>query len=295
MIAEERREELKGRISELRDELERSRLKFKELVRQAEEARQTRDRLNGEVKELSAQIRKIFEERAGRLKRIEELKGEKNRIYEEMSPYSSTVRELKEIRNRYNEAARGREESLLRRLQDIVGTLRERDLSPKQELILFEQAVILRYRILARRVADAVHRKILEMGEEALLPHIEKLKELDRKMDEEYRAARELLEKARELIAKRDSLRAEAQENHQRFISLDREIKELKVKMDAARLALKKLREEERELLKKLRGGRRARLMVERELKLKEARKKYQRGETLSLEELRLLMEAGDV
>ncbi|MCD6383924.1 MAG: hypothetical protein J7L88_05630 [Thermoplasmata archaeon] len=295
MIVDEKLKGIQERIRELRSELDTNSLKFRNLVERAKEERKKRDELNAQVKELSKQIRSLFEEREKHLKRAEELKKKKNEVYEEMAPFSGTVRELKEARNRFNEAARGREESLLRRLQDIMVTLKERDLSPKQELFLFEQALILKYRIIARRAADALHKKILGLREESLLPYIEKLKEIDKELDEEYRTARELLERARELIAKRDSARAEAQEHHQKFVELDREIKEVKIKLDAARLALKKLRGEERELIKKLRGGRKARLELEKNLRLQEARRKYKNGESLSLEELRLLMEAGDV
>ena len=295
MIVDEKLKGIQERIRELRSELDTNTLKFRNLVERAKEERKKRDELNAQVKELSKQIRSLFEEREKHLKRAEELKKKKNEVYEEMAPFSGTVRELKEARNRFNEAARGREESLLRRLQDIMVTLKERDLSPKQELFLFEQALILKYRIIVRRAADALHKKILGLREESLLPYIEKLKEIDKELDEEYRTARELLERARELIAKRDSARAEAQEHHQKFVELDREIKEVKIKLDAARLALKKLRGEERELIKKLRGGRKARLELEKNLRLQEARRKYKNGESLSLEELRLLMEAGDV
>jgi len=298
--------EYEARLRELREIL-------KEREEEALKARAARDELNDRVREISARIRELRAEVAELRSKIDLLCQAKNRLLEEIRELKSKrervreiVRELKrdmqERRERLREL-RGllgrkipQEDELVSRLERLEWEYQTRSMDLEEEKIYVERinhterllVNVRRYNVLKEELGE------LRKEVESRLEEEREISEKIRELSERYMALKselsrlreerdELRKRIEELAKKRDELKRKADEHHARFLAIGSEIRKLREEMRRVSLLLKAAR------LSKVVEERRRRLYE----KAIEAREKYKRGEKITLEEFKLMMEFG--
>jgi uncharacterized coiled-coil DUF342 family protein len=287
--------ELREQMSVLKEEEDLLHVQLRNRINEARDLQAKRDDLNAKVKELSSKPREILTERNEIWEDIKGFSDGKRKLIRQIQPYLQRIGEIRKVRDAYNAAGRGTMERLLENYQSTADHLLKTDINLKNELYMFETLFSMRDRIYVKRKADKLHREIVRIKEVDLAKYNKQMEDLDIQIDVAKERSHTDLEAAKGLWSERDTIRAEAQNFHKQYLDKNREIKDIKKNIDRKKrekhdlfthidswaLELKKSPEERRQL-----DGQR---------RLNDAVAKYKRGESLSLEEMGMLLEAGEL
>jgi len=291
----QRIKELRERISELRDEEEILQVKLQNRLSELDKIKDKRDELNAKVKELSQKPKEILEKRKGVWDDISETNEEKRKMFKEMQPFLQRIGELRKVRDSYNAASKGTLDYLVEQYNAVKNDLLSSDLSLKNELFMYQLLFELRDRMLVKKEADSVHQAIVRIKEVDLAKYNKVLEEMEGRIDGMKNVSHESLLAAKELWGKRDSTRDEAQRHHHDYIEGLKGLKDLKKQIYDKKGQIVALYREIDDWKKEFDKSPSERRQSDNTRKLKEVLEKYKNGDKLSLEELSLLVESGQM
>lgn len=287
--------ELQAELKVMNEEEDILHVQLRTRINEAKSAQEKRDELNLKVKELSQKPRELLGERKDLWDGIKETSGMKREVIREIQPYLRRIGELRSIRDDYNRASRGLIERLNENYESTRTSLLETDINLKNELYLYQFLFELRDRIFTKNNADRIHKEIVRIKEVDLSKYNQHLTELDDRIGEMKDKSHSELEEAKGLWSERDQVRDEAQKYHQNLMDINKIIRDIKRDIN-------RKRKEKREIIRRIEDWRRefkkdrnGRDRSDKQRKLKEALSKYKRGESLSLDEMGLLLEAGEL
>ncbi|MCU0798102.1 MAG: hypothetical protein MUC62_00320 [Candidatus Thermoplasmatota archaeon] len=287
--------EIRERISELREEEDILNLKVQNKIREVEATRERRDQLNLQVRELSSKPREILEKRKEAWDNISGTNDERRRIFRDMQPYLHRIGELRKIRDAFNAASRGTMERLLANLSSTRQDLLSSDLSLKNELYMFDLLFELRDRVLVKLEADKVHKEIVRVKEVDLAKYNHFLAEIEGRIGDMKNLSHEGLMTAKEIWSRRDEVREQSQKEHRAFLDGQKEISHLRKKWYDKRREIQDLYREIDQWNAEFKKSPTERRQSDMSRKQAEAVEKFKRGEKLSLEELSLVVESGQM
>jgi len=287
--------ELQAEMALHKEEEDLLHVQLKNRIAEARDLRERRDSLNEKVKELSGKPKEILQDRKEIWDTIKVTGEEKRKALKEIQPYLRRIGEIRKVRDTYNYASRGSMDRLSESYETTLEQLMKGDMNLKNELFLFEMLFRLRDRIYVKRKADMLHREIVRIKEEDLAKYNKIMEELDIRIDGMKERSHSDLETARDIWSERDQVRSQAQKLHKDYLEKNREIRDIKKSTDAKKRTkhdLYRTMDEWRSELKKTPEERR---QLDKGRRLQEALAKYRKGESLSLEEMGMLLEAGEL
>ncbi|MFO8052060.1 MAG: hypothetical protein R6V01_10260 [Thermoplasmatota archaeon] len=287
--------DIRDRISEIKEESDILQVKIQNKITEVDSLREKRDQLNKRVQELSRKPKDIMSERKDMWENIEETNEEKKRIYRHMQPYLQRIGELRKVRDRYNDGSRGTLDRLLDNYYSTKENLLTSDVNLKNELFLYQYLFEIRDRLLIKAHADMVHQEIVKIKEVDLAKFNKELNDMESQIGELKSQSHEGLEEAKELWNKRDAIRDLAQKEHKAYIEAVNQLRSLKKQNWEKR---KQIRDHYRKIddwKKEFKKSPKERVQADRGRRTKDAVAKYKKGEKLSLEELSLVMESGEM
>jgi uncharacterized coiled-coil DUF342 family protein len=186
-------------------------------------------------------------------------------------------------------------ERLAENYKSTADQLLKADINLKNELYMFETLFGMRDRIYVKRKADKLHREIVRIKEVDLARYNKQMEDLDIRIDVAREKSHTDLEAAKGLWTERDSIRAEAQNYHKQYLDKNREIKDIKKGIDRKKREKHDLFMQIDSWSSELKKSPEERRQMDNLRKLKDAVAKYKRGESLSLEEMGMLLESGEL
>jgi len=271
-------EDLDERISSLR-------IKRNHLDGQAQALAKERDELNSQFQKLREQIQELKKRRDSLNQQVRELKAAREESRKHLVTRKGKTDSVKKIIQNLETKASGSYSELKRKMDDLEWRIQTSALSPKEEARLigqikqFESRVVVHEKIrelkdkaimlqagigAARLKANEAHEKMSELAKESELYH--------EKMLEAVKQASEVKEKADEIHREYVGLKKQADEAHLEYI---------KVKETKQRIVVE-------DQMKRLRKQQEVKERIE-----SSAEEKLKKGEKLSLDEFRTLVEKG--
>lgn len=298
-------------LQKLREQMTELKGRLQEHNQRILEARSSRDSANGEIKRLSAELRSLREQYQQVKQKYLEVLNRKKELYEALTKKKEerrrVIEELRDTReltrrllNEYRAlqsflgAKRYDEEELRAKLEQLEWQYQTTTLPPEVEKI-----VVNRIRSLESIYVNVKHLNELKSKIEELRNKAQTLRETAAKLSEELknmvneylkvksevaelRTRRdELREKMKEIYDRREKIREIANQHHQELIRLLAEEKMLREELERIAILLKA-----KELSRHIEERRR--LLYDKAM---EALAKYQRGEPITLDEFKVLVE----
>lgn len=285
--------DIREKISELREEDEILSVKIKNKMAEVDSLKEKRDELNNQVKELSSKPKEIMTQRKEVWGNIEDMNEEKKSLYKKMQPYLQRIGELRKVRDELNHASRGRLDRLVKNMEQTSNSLLTDDLSLKNELYQYDFLFEIRDRILIKARADAIHQEIVRIKEVDLKEYNQVIDKMENRIGGLKSQSHEGLMTAKEIWTKRDEIRDEAQKYHKEFIQALNSAKEIKKQGWKLKKEINSLYREIDNWKKEFDKSPAERKKADNSRRLEEVLAKYKKGESLSLEELSLLVESG--
>ncbi len=287
--------EQQAKLEDVRSEEDLLHVRLKNKISEVKEAQKKRDELNDAVKELSKKPREILTERKDIWDDIKGTNDEKRKLLRQMQPYLQRIGELRRLRDEYNDTSRGTLERLQENYESTREALLSFDINLKNELYLYSYLFEIQDRILIKREADMIHKEIVRIKEEDLSKFNRKIMKMEGFIGEMKDRSHSDLKMAKGLWDERDSMRELAQKEHRRFLEINGQIREIK-------RSIGDKRQERNGIWKRINNWRdefkksgNERQQSDKNRRLLEARAKYKKGESLSLDEMGLLLEAGEL
>jgi uncharacterized coiled-coil DUF342 family protein len=282
-------------MSILKEEEDLLHVQLRNRINEAKEMQMKRDALNAKVKELSSKPREILTERKEIWDDIKGFSDEKRKHIRSIQPYLHRIGEIRKVRDSYNTASRGTMERLIEIYRSTSDQLLKADINLKNELYMFESLFGIRDRIYVKRKADKLHREIVRIKDVDLAQYNKLMEDLDIRIDVAKEKSHTDLEAAKGLWTERDTIRAEAQSYHKQYLDKNREIKDIKKGIDRKKREKHDLFMQIDSWSSELKKSPEERRQMDNHRKLKDAVAKYKRGESLSLEEMGMLLESGEL
>jgi uncharacterized coiled-coil DUF342 family protein len=293
--------DLKNRVNELRNRIEKSERQlssvFKELrINRTDigEFKEKRNTLNQQVKERVAKAQEFRNKRDEINKLIGEYKESRSVVNAKTQELFSGIAKLKEKRDEYNHFSRGSVEVLSKAYGAELEALLNKELPLGVEIKIFQKLEELGKRLEAAEKANEIHASIQQsyMNSKGIHNKGDEIHEKIKILSEESQTCHiEMLEN----FNAADEIRKEANMYHAQLTDKVTNINSIKVKIDPLKLSIDNSRKELSLCLERL-----------KEIQLKKdentvtqkhsnAREKLQKNARMSLEDLKLLIEKGDV
>lgn len=293
--------DLKNKVNELRTQIGHHDRELKGIYRElklhrtnTDELKKKRDKLNAEVRELVSKAREAKAKRDDINAKIASLKSARNAASEKSKEFSDNINDLKAKRDNLNKLSKGSVETLSKAYAADLELFLNADIPLKHEIDLFSRLLSLKERLGAAFDANSMHEKLMETYEESkdvfesredFNSEITKLAEESQKYHLEMI---DLYNQADEPRKAADTAHSQISENYAVTAPIREKIDPLKKKITL-------LREELDVYLSKLND-----IQVEKDDKKKEehlvvAKEKLEKSGRLSLEDLKVLMDKGDL
>jgi len=244
-----------------------------------------RDELNSQFQKLRKQIQELKTKRDSLNRQVRELKEEREEARKKLVARRGETDSVKKVILNLEKRASGSYSELRKRMDDLEWTIQTNALSPKEEARLIGQIKGFESRVV-------VHEKIRELKDKTILLHAGigaarlKANEAHGKMSELVKESELYHEKMLEVVEQASDIKARADEIHREYV-------QLKKQADEAHLGYVKTKEERERIV---REDQMKRLKKQQEVKQRiesNAEGKFKRGEKLSLDEFRTLVEKG--
>ena len=293
--------ELKNRINDFRTQISQNERALKSIFNElklqrtnVDELKEKRNELNLKVKLLVQEARELKEKRDAANDKIEVLKAKRSNIQTENNKAVNEIAQLKTERDNLNKFSRGNLGSLLKAYTDELDSFLNAEIPLKVEIDIFERLIELEERIAAASSADDVHNKILEAYETS--------KSIHNDADEINKQIRTLAQESQkyhlsmlDIYKTNDEYRKEANLCHSQIKDKYATFGPLRNKIDPLKAKTAQLHEELSVYLEKLNDIQ----LIKDEKKIDSqhtvAKEKLRKKGRLSLEELGVLMDKGDL
>jgi uncharacterized coiled-coil DUF342 family protein len=208
--------------------------------------------------------------------------------------YAKQIAELKDIRDGKHRKAKGSLEGLKDNIAGSLTTLLTLDLSLKDEITLFNMIFSSKDRFSAKTEAENIHEQIQNI--------YNALKESESQINDEEQQITKIFQESQMLhnesvtkFKEKDEARDKSNQLHQQVVGGYEEIRDLRGQTDSIKKNVSELKAELNELYKKLRSSAKKRQELDRKEKLETAKEKLKGEKKMDLNELRLLMESGEL
>ncbi|AKB73696.1 Phosphoserine phosphatase [Methanosarcina lacustris Z-7289] len=293
--------ELKSKVNELRSRIEKSERQlasiFKELKinrTDIDGLKEKRDSLNKQVKERVAKAQSLRDRRDEINKQIGEYKEKRSNVNSKTQELFTGIADLKEKRDECNKLSHGSVESLSRAYEAELDAFLNKELPLEVEIKILQKLSDLVKRLEAAKKANKLHSQIQDSYKESKGIHKEgdefheKIQELS---DESQACHLEMLENFKAA----DEIRKEANMYHAQLTEKIANINSIKEKIDPLKNSITGSRKELSLYLDRLKDLQLTKDEHKVSQKHSDAREKLQKNARLSLEDLKLLIEKGDV
>lgn len=293
--------ELKGKVNELRSKIEKSERQLASIFKDLKNNRTDidglktkRDTLNQQVKEKVAKAQALRDRRDEINKQISEFKEKRSGINSKTQELFTGIAGLKEQRDECNKLSHGSVESLSKAYEAELDALFNKELPLAVEIKIMQKLDDLSKRLDAAKKANELHSQIQESYKESKGIHKEgddfheKIQALS---DESQACHLEMLENFKTA----DEIRKEANMYHAQLTDKIANINSIKEKIDPLKNNIANSRKELSSYLDKLKDLQLTKDENKVSQKHNDAREKLQKNARLSLEDLKLLIEKGDV
>lgn len=300
-VANMSEKDLKNIVNDFRTKISQNERTLKGVFRELklhrtniDELKEKRDKLNGEVKILATKAREDKKLRDVANEKIAEVKAARDKIRGEKDKVTGSITELKTKRDEYNKQSRGSVDSLSKAYVAELDKFLNADIPLKHEIDIFEKLADLGKRIDAASHADELHSKIVETYKSS-----DSIYKADGTVGDNVKSLAEVSQKHHlamlESYKKIDELRKEADLFHAQIKETYDVVSPIREKIDPLKAKVAQLREELSVYLDKLND-----IQLEKdEQKLDEkhivAKEKFEKTGKMSLQDLKLLMEKGDL
>jgi uncharacterized coiled-coil DUF342 family protein len=293
--------ELKNRINDLRTQISQNEKALKSIFNElklhrtnVDELKEKRNELNLKVKELVPIARELKEKRDAANEKIGVLKAKRSIIQTETNKATGEITQLKTERDNLNKFSRGSLDSLSKAYASELDSFLNAEIPLKVEIDIFKRLIELQERLAAASNADDVHNKILEAYESS--------KSIHHDADEINKQIRALAQESQknhlsmlDIYRATDEFRKEANLCHSQIKDNYATFGPLRNKIDPLKVKTAQLREELSVYIDKLNDIQ----LVKDEKKIDSqhtvAKEKLKKNGRLSLKELGVLMDKGDL
>jgi len=283
-------EALERRIEELYQKLNFLRAEKNDLNKKAKTWAEKRDRIHGEIRNLRSQIQSLREERDALNEEVKRLKSLRNAGLNRRNEILEEIKKLRQERNRREAEKPSRSRSSLEsEIERIEWKIQTEPLPLDVERQLIDRIKALEAQMEVYRRIENIKSRIADLKREAdklkkdTLSYRSKIREIATQSQELHMKMLRKIEDARKL-------KVEADEMHQRYL-------ENKERAKAISLELKKTLDEIQSILSFLRAKEeKERMQKQVDLKKKaeeRALEKLKRGEKLTFDEFKILLEKG--
>jgi len=282
---EQRIEELYRRLNVLKAERD-------DLNKKAQTWAERRNRIHEEIRKIRLLIRDLKQRRDSLNKEVKHLKAIRKVELERRDEILREIRELRKERNRIAAGKPPRSQSYLEnQIKRIEWKIQTEPLPLDAERKLIDQIKILEAQLEVYRRIGSINNKIAELRKEAdklkaeALNYRSRILEISAESQEFHAKMLKRIEEAKELKAKADEMHQRYAENKEKVKAINLEIKKTLGEIRSIRELLKSEEEKER---------RRRESDLQRQTEEK-ALEKLKRGEKLTFDEFKILLEKGKI
>ncbi|WP_340820724.1 phosphoserine phosphatase [Methanolobus sp. WCC4] len=293
--------DLKNKVNDLRTEIGHHERELKGLFRElklhrsnSDELKEKRNSFNAQVKEIVARARDAKSKRDSINSKIASLKSTRNAVNEKTRKFSDDISDLKSKRDDLNKMSKGSVETLSKAYAADLDMFLNADIPLKHEIDLFGRLLELKTRLGAAFDANSIHKQLMETYEASkeVFDSREDVGDDIRKLAEE--SQKHHLEMI-DLYNQADELRKAADAAHAQISEKYAVTAPIREKIDPLKKKIALLRDELGVYLEKLND-----IQVKKDDKKQEehlvvAKEKLEKSGRLSLEDLKVLMEKGDL
>lgn len=294
--------DLKLKVNELRTQITRDERELRSLFNELRlhrtnmaELKEKRDGLNAQVKEMVARARELKEKRDEVNARISELKNVKNARISASQQASDEIAKLKAERDALNQVSRGTVDIISKAYSAELDTFLNADVPLQHEIDVFGRLLQLEERLRAAMKADEVHRKIQETYDATMSQQAGNGENIGPAIKELADTSQQYHVEMVELYKKVDEMRKDADLCHAQIKEKFGVTEPLRAKIDPLKQRISQLRDELNGYLEKLNDIQ----LVKDEKKQQEqrvvAKEKLEKTGKMSLQDLKVLMENGDL
>ncbi|WP_370574306.1 coiled-coil protein [Methanomethylovorans sp.] len=294
--------DLKLKVNELRTQITHDERELRSLFNELRlhrtnmgELKEKRDGLNSQVKQMVAKARELKEKRDEVNARISELKNVKNAKISASQQASDEISKLKAERDMLNQVSRGTVDIISKAYSAELDTFLNADVPLQHEIDVFGRLLQLDERLRAAMKADEVHRKIQETYDATMSQQAEPGENIGSTIKELAEISQKYHVEMIELYKKVDEMRKDADLCHAQIKEKFGVTEPLRARIDPLKLRISQLRDELNGYLEKLNDIQ----LVKDEKKQQEqrvvAKEKLQKTGKMSLQDLKVLMENGDL
>lgn len=294
--------DLKLKVNELRTQITHDERELRSLFNELRlhrtnmtELKEKRDALNAQVKEMVTKARDLKEKRDAINTKISELKNVKNARISASQQISDEITKLKAERDALNQVSRGTVDMISKAYAAELDTVLNADVPLQHEIDVFGRLLQLEERLKAAMKADEVHRKIQETYDAAVSQHAGSGENIGSNIKELAEISQQYHVEMIDLYKKVDEMRKDADLCHAQIKEKFGITEPLRAKIDPLKLRISQLRDELNGYLEKLNDIQ----LIKDEKKQQEqrvvAKEKLEKTGKMSLQDLKLLMENGDL
>ncbi|MDG6243499.1 MAG: phosphoserine phosphatase [Methanolobus sp.] len=293
--------DLKNKVNDLRTQIGHHERELKAIYRElklhrtnTDELKEKRDSLNSQVREITTKAKGIRSKRDSINAKIASLKASRNEVNEKTRQFSDNISDLKTKRDGLNKLSKGSVETLSKAYAADIDLFLNADIPLKHEADLFERLLDLKERLGAAFDANDIHQKLVETFEaskEVFESREDFGDEISKLAEESQKYHLEMID----LYNQADELRKAADTAHTQISEKYSVTSPIREKIDPLKKKITLLRDELGIYLEKLND-----IQVEKDGKKQEehlviAKEKLEKSGRLSLEDLKLLMDKGDL
>lgn len=293
--------DLKSKVNELRTQMSHQDRELKGIYRDlklhrtnSDDLKAKRDKLNGKVKELVTKARDSRSKRDAVNEKIASLKASRNAVMEKSRAFSSEMSDLKGKRDALNKQSKGSVESLSKSYVADIDTFLNSDIPLKHEIDLFTKLIEMKDRLGAAFDANEIHKKLQETYDASKVvfdSSVDVGSDIKKLAEESQKYHLEMLALYKEV----DEIRKEADLAHTQMREKYAVTAPIREKIDPLKASIASLREELEVYLEKLNELQLVKDEKKQEEHLVVAKEKLDKKGRLSLEDLKVLMEKGDL
>lgn len=294
--------DLKLKVNELRTQITRDERELRSLFNELRlhrtnmgELKEKRDILNSQVKEIVAKARELKEKRDGVNTKISELKDVKNARISASQQVSDEIGKLKAERDALNKVSRGTVDIISKAYSAELDTFLNADVPLHHEIDVLGRLVQLEERLKAAIKADEVHKKIQETYDATVSQQVGSGENIGSTIKELAEISQQYHLEMIDLYKKVDEMRKDADLYHAQIKEKFGVTEPLRARIDPLKQRIAQLRDELSSYLEKLNDIQ----LVKDEKKQQEqrvvAKEKLEKTGKMSLQDLKVLMENGDL
>lgn len=294
--------DLKLKVNELRTQITRDERELRSLFNELRlhrtnmgELKEKRDLLNSQVKEIVAKARELKEKRDGVNTKISELKDVKNARISASQQVSDEIGKLKAERDALNKVSRGTVDIISKAYSAELDTFLNADVPLHHEIDVLGRLVQLEERLKAAMKADEVHKKIQETYDATVSQQVGSGENIGSTIKELAEISQQYHLEMIDLYKKVDEMRKDADLYHAQIKEKFGVTEPLRARIDPLKQRIAQLRDELSSYLEKLNDIQ----LVKDEKKQQEqrvvAKEKLEKTGKMSLQDLKVLMENGDL